>query len=241
MSADRCPTEGCPNPVWLDGYCRLHGAKIVAGRSADEPQSLRNLIWLLAAADGFEHPRDSHGCMIWPYGRTLSGYGYLTRTFDGRRSSTNASRWLCELVWGPPPDDGQYWVAAHHCGRGLRGCVTPEHLAWKTDPDNQADRIAHDTTQHGERNTKAKLTEGDVRAILVDRRIASEIGADYGVTNATVSRIKQGKVWRRIRDQVVAEGHEVFVHKSGGKLGQPRSKADRAKLAASLELQAHKS
>lgn len=195
----------------MDGYCRFHGAQMVIGQGSVS-RSLGALIWLVAAADGFEHERDARGCMSWPFNRNTGGYGVLSREYGGRPSTTNASRWLCEMVHGLPPDDGQEWFAAHTCGRGRQGCVTPEHLEWKTRDDNEYDRVFHGSIPRGERSVSAVLTEADVRAILVDPRTALAIAKDYGVTNVTVSRLKQGQGWRHVYDQVVAEGLAIPIH-----------------------------
>lgn len=239
MNDDICAFPNCPSPAWTDGWCHHHGAKIISGKKLIR-RDYGRLIWLIAAADGFEHPRDSHGCFIWPYARNKGGYGVIMRDFGNGPTGTNAGRWLCEMIHGPAPADGQTWVAAHGCGRGRQGCVTPEHLAWRTHIENEFDRMRHGKIRRGERNNKAKLTEADVRAILLDRRIAAEIAHDYGVSHTAVSNIKSGATWRHVYVAVVAEGLEVHVHKSGGVLGQPRSKKDREALAAA-DREAHKS
>lgn len=72
------------------------------------------------------------------------------------------------------------------------------NLRWDTPRNNQLDRIKHGTSNRGERCAAAKLTEAQVRAILVDTRLQQVIADEYGVRQNTISRIKSGKRWRHI-------------------------------------------
>lgn len=215
---DLCTFNPCLEPVWMDGYCRFHRSQIEYGTNLS-PQPMHKIMWLVSVADGIDPGRDEHGCIVWPFSRNPGGYGFVSRRFNGKMSGTNASRLLCELIHGVPPDDGQVWEAAHECGRGRQACVTPEHLTWKTRSENEADKVRHDTIAHGARNPNARLTEDKVREILLDDRKAEEIAVDYGVTRVSVSRIKRGGAWRRVYDQVIAEGHTVAVQPTGGRSG----------------------
>lgn len=101
----------------------------------------------------------SDDCLIWPYGRTPSGYGKAT--IEGRR--VDVHREACEYVNGPPPAPG--YQAAHLCGNGRQGCVNPRHLMWKTPKANSDDKVTHGTMARGEKLGMSKLTEENVRSI----------------------------------------------------------------------------
>ncbi len=50
----------------------------------------------------------------------------------------------------------------------------------------------------GEARYNAKLTENNVLDILEDRRSNRDIARAYSVSEALVSRIKTGKIWKHI-------------------------------------------
>lgn len=180
---------------------------------------MARVMWLSEVAAGLDPGRDGLGCIIWPFLSTAGGYGVLGRVIDGKATGTPASRWLCEMINGKPPP-GE-WFAAHTCGRGKSGCVTPEHLEWKTRQENEADKVTHGSILKGERNGNAKLTKADIRAILVDTRPATHISEDYPVSTMTVNRIKRGKAWT----WVDRTGLDVHLTPTGGRAGTANQNA----------------
>lgn len=50
----------------------------------------------------------------------------------------------------------------------------------------------------GDKNHRAKLTDGAVRSILLDRRPHAAIAAEHGIGAPHVSAIKSGKTWRHV-------------------------------------------
>ncbi len=203
----RCSFEYCFTDTIADrDLCLYHRAQEATGSPLGiEPLASR--MWLIEVASGWDPGRDEHGCIVWPFQRNQGGYGVSSRVIDGRRTGTNASRLLCEFVNGSPPSSD--WHAAHTCGRGKQGCVTPEHLTWKTAKDNNADKAKHGTSSHGSRNNKAKLTEDQVWAILGDKRPETEIVADYPIGLPALRAIKKGQTWARVHERFVAEGNTV--------------------------------
>lgn len=220
---DYCALDHCFFPPWKDRYCRLHRAQIeYSGELSLSP--LAKLMWLMAVADGADIERNERGCITWPFSASSGGYGVIARKFGDKLSMTPASRWLCEMVHGTPPDDGVERYAAHLCGRGRQGCVTPDHLQWKTQADNEADKIIHDTVQYGERSRSAKITSQQARAILLDDRPGWQVAADYGLAEHSVNKIKRGETWRRVYDEVVADGLTVARRPRGAR-GSTNSQA----------------
>lgn len=137
---------------------------------------------------------EANDCLIWPYWRTR-GYAMMRRAGKNRF----VSRFICEDVYGDPPTPQH--EAAHSCGKGNLGCVSPKHITWKTPVENQADRIVHGTHGQGERNARAKLTEAQVRQILALNGIETRtsIAQRFGVSSATVGMIHKGKRWPHLR------------------------------------------
>src|SRR5690606_10732407 len=111
-----------------------------------------------------------------------SGYGQVF--FDGKMHI--ASRYVCAQVHGEPPTPKH--EAAHSCGNGSLGCITPSHLSWKTSAENTADQVLHGTLPRGERNGQSKLTDDDVRQILAlkGRKSHRDIADSFGISTSNV-------------------------------------------------------
>jgi len=91
--------------------------------------------WLLSHA-----AYQGDDCLPWPFAKdNRTGRGLLT--YKGR--GYWAHRFMCELVYGPSPDDKPQ--AAHSCGNGHLGCINPRHLSWSDNSGNQLHRYAGET------------------------------------------------------------------------------------------------
>jgi hypothetical protein len=130
-------------------------------------------------------------CLTWPFSRYADGYGQAR--YNGQ--STKASRAMCIVAHGEPPEAGM--EAAHSCGNGHLGCVNPMHLRWDTPKGNAADRVLHGTHVRGARQGGAKLDEEKVRAIRTLRHTRSrqEVAEMFGVSPMTVSDIALRRTW----------------------------------------------
>lgn len=130
-------------------------------------------------------------CLIWPFQRSGGGYAKISI----KKRSHTVSRMVCESVNGSPPTP--LHQAAHSCGNGHLGCVAPSHLSWKTQAENEADKLAHGTDNRGERSARAKLTASDVQEImrLSKTKTRVEIGRMFGVHSATIGKIILGRRW----------------------------------------------
>lgn len=132
----------------------------------------------------------SRSCIEWPFRRVKNGYGLAVIGGVQKR----AHRWVCLLAHGEPPTPSHH--AAHSCGNA--SCVNPKHLRWATPVENMADKNIHNTSNHGERNGKTKLTEADVRAIRAAPPDLEALTALYGMSKHGISKIRSRKRWGHV-------------------------------------------
>jgi hypothetical protein len=135
-------------------------------------------------------------CWLWAGACYSNGYG---RFWVGGRPYL-AHRISLELHLGRPLAQGMFACHAPHSICGNRACVNPAHISEKTQAENNADTVADGTSNRGTRNSSCKLTEAEVLAIRADTRFQSEIAAEYGIKQSTVSRIKRRKIWYWLED-----------------------------------------
>lgn len=130
------------------------------------------------------------GCLTWPFSVDQKGYGRLTYL----SRSTIASRLMCTLAHGEPPMPSHH--AAHSCGNGHLACVHPGHVLWKTPAENRMDANMHGT---GKKPAPRRLTFDQVQDIKASDKTCSELGAEYGVHQDTISLIRRGVTWKEPR------------------------------------------
>jgi hypothetical protein len=185
-----CVIPGCGKVVLGRGWCPAHYDRWrkygdPLGRSTRPKRA--PLTWL---SEHLDH--DGHECLIWPFGRTGMGYGVVYVEGGAR---VLAHRWVCEQTYGPPPAPNSH--AAHGCGNGHLGCVSPKHLRWATPKENGEDRVAHGTVPRGSTHGNTKLLEHQALAIyaLKGMMTGAAAGLPFGVTRGAVSAIWRGQTW----------------------------------------------
>lgn len=141
-------------------------------------------------ADDWLWSRTSRDCWVWTGAVSKNGYGAVK--FRGRQMGPHQAAFI--LTYGEPEND-----VLHRCG--IRLCINPLHLYDGTDLENVADRIAHgrQAVLAGEKNSQARLTATQVRAIRDDRRPGSIAATEYGITPSTYYRIKRREAWAHIQ------------------------------------------
>ena len=185
-----CSVESCNNFAnnaggGARGLCRKHYVRLMRHGHPEGGRTAKG------EAIAFARKATKHtgpDCLIWPFSE-----GRPSITIRGERHI--ASRWICEAVNGPPPTPAHH--AAHSCGKGHLGCVSGAHLEWKTASENQMDRIEHQTSNRGERNHFAVLSESDVLEI---RRLHGTVNQKalaerYGVSKSSIQDIQYRKSW----------------------------------------------
>lgn len=141
--------------------------------------------WLLAQA-----LYEGDDCLIWPFFRDPHcGRGKVQ--FEGRLQWAN--RAMCILVHGQPPS--LEYQAAHNCGKGHEGCITPKHLEWKTHAANQRDRRKHGTYSNGRGPCSLSPEQVAEIRLLEGIKTQVEIGELYGVHFTSIGKIFRGETW----------------------------------------------
>lgn len=137
-----------------------------------------------------------------PYGKFLKlahnsdGYLICCLMKDRRKCMKRVNRLVIEAFVGPCPEDME-------C-RHLDGNRTNNHvnnLCWGTKEENEADKKSHGTSNLGEKNPQAKLTEADVRTIrlLLENHTKKDIAHQFNVSHTQISRIASGKRWAHVK------------------------------------------
>lgn len=182
-----CSEEHCGKNALHKGLCsahyqrlRTHGTPTGGSTAHGEPREFLDDVLKYAGDD----------CVLWPYA-SVGGYGRIYR--DGKVQPV--TRLICEALYGPSPTAQHQ--AAHKCGNGHLGCVTPGHLRWATVFENHKDKIGHGTHGRGERSPAARLTEAQVREIRSLRGVLtlSQIAQRFGISKGYVSLVHTKRRW----------------------------------------------
>lgn len=152
--------------------------------------------------------RRPDSCWLWIGYVRRDGYGSVTK--GGRRMS--AHRWAYELHHEEAIPVGM--MVCHSCDVPL--CCRPDHLFLGTGLDNQRDSSAKGRSRFGDRNpmrnpeTRAKVAQpgernpmaklvaeevGEIRARYLQGDRQRDIARTFGVSQATISLIVNGRTW----------------------------------------------
>jgi len=136
-----------------------------------------------------------NGVVIGPRGWHLKPApvtgGYLTVNVAGK--TRKVAHLVAESFIGPRPVGLE---VAHLDGDNTNNAV--ENLAYVTKAENEAHKIAHGTSNHGEGNGRAKLTEKEVvrlREMIFAGYTQKFIAQVFSITQGHVSSIKRGVSW----------------------------------------------
>lgn len=190
-----CTVEGCAKRETSRGLCAMHQRRLRVHGSLDGGKHYGEAekFYREVVLTNERGPEDD--CLTWPFACGKHGYAQIRDGDD----IILVHRRLCEEVHGEPPTPDH--EAAHRCGRGKSGCVTKGHLRWATHTENMADKNIHGTSNHGERNGLAKLTEEKVRQMrpLFGTMTYDAIGSLFGVSSAAAWAIDKRKSWAWVK------------------------------------------
>lgn len=94
---------------------------------------------------------------------------------------------------GQPPDGA---FACHRDGDKTNN--RPSNIYWGTAQQNTLDAVRHGAHPCGERHGMAKLTAEIVLKIRAESGFSHEIAARYGVSKATIRRVRVGISWKSV-------------------------------------------
>ena len=132
--------------------------------------------------------RPAQGC--WEFHGSDNGKGYRS-FYVNRRERWYAHRMSWALSNNRLIPEGL--VVMHQCDN--RGCVRPSHLRLGTYKENTADMLEKGRWINGGAKLSAAIAE-EVRERYAAGGISQQrLGADYGVTQVTISHITRGLAW----------------------------------------------
>lgn len=105
----------------------------------------------------------------------------------GKRVNRQVYHLVLEAFVGPCPsgEEARHLDGDHTNNRW-------DNLAWGSHLENEADKIVHGTSQHGERNAQAKLTNAQADEIRTSTEPGRTLAVRYGVADSLISRIRHG-------------------------------------------------
>jgi hypothetical protein len=131
----------------------------------------------------------------WNWTASLSRAGYGTFALGGRPRI--ASRVAYTFANGPIPEG---LCVCHSCNN--RKCVKPAHLWLGTKKDNSRDMAQKKRCgkwdNRGVNNPLARLTEENVKHILVKEHSQAEYAKLYKVDRSCISLVQRGVNWRHV-------------------------------------------
>lgn len=121
----------------------------------------------------------------------LSKKGYLTVCLRNNRGPKRpfVHRLVLETFFGSAPSSCHQ--TAHWDGIRTNNIIS--NLRWATPIENAADRERHGTTARGNKKRKSKLTDQQVREILLSNEPHTHLAKKYSVSAPTISNIKNKK------------------------------------------------
>lgn len=128
-----------------------------------------------------------NGCWVWRGYKDKWGYGHVG--LNGRRKQ--AHRHAYELTYGKPPTGR---LVMHICDNPP--CINPQHLRLGTDADNNRDKVVK-----GRHPTKLTVEQvREIKAALATpyKGINKALAKQYGVSDAQICTIRQGRQWRHV-------------------------------------------
>ncbi len=136
-----------------------------------------------------KQPKQSNGCIIWPYGKAKDGYGILQLNNKFRAPH----RELYKLYYNK--DLPKSILVRHTCDN--RACVNIEHLVEGTHQDNMNDMVTRNRSYKpkGSLNVFSKLTESQVKEIKTSNVTTRILAKKFKMSRSQISRIKTGRSW----------------------------------------------
>jgi len=172
------------------GYCRSHAR---AMELYGDPLAQKQQQWHgLSVRERFlKYVKKTDTCWLWIGSKDKNGYGRL----NIKDSPTLAHRlsWLLFSGASGIPIDRNI---LHKCDNP--SCVNPEHLYVGTQTQNINDMYSSGRGYRRPGHRQSILTPDDIREIRASKLPGKFLAQDKGVSEATISEIRTGKIWRHV-------------------------------------------
>ena len=131
-------------------------------------------------------------CWNWTGSFTRGNYGQIN--INGKKY--RAHRVVYQELCGPIPEDKPYVL--HTCDNPK--CCNPKHLYTGTQQNNMDDMIKRNRCNppHGGKDGMSKLTKEQVIKIRASNETNTALAKHFGVSQPTISNIKNRKRWKHI-------------------------------------------
>lgn len=194
-----------------------------------------------AGSDGVIYSLKYLGCIPlvpWFYGREGRRYPAVRlRGKGGRKKQAGVHQFVALAFHGQPSDPS--FEVRHKDGTTTN--TLPDNLVWGTTEENMADRLAHGTSNQGERNGQSKLTEAVVKEIRRRADLDNQQAAKFfNVSDTLIRMVRLGKRWAHVDGPLGSvQPHPVSAETrakmSAARLGRKHSAETRAKLSAAAK------
>lgn len=182
-SRPECSVDGCTKPNYVNGYCIPHYRRWESTGSPGDafvhPRVVSESLDVRVSA----HTEFRDGCRVWVTAGTRP-----KMVLGGTKKSVAVHVW--EQVNGAVPAG---LMVLHSCGNEM--CVLLEHLYLGTAAQNREDAVRHGTALFGSDVRSSKLTAEDVRSIRTSTATGASLAALYGVSEPTISEIRNRRTW----------------------------------------------
>lgn len=133
-----CCVDGCTRGSFVKDarLCTTHYLRLRRTGKTDATSTSKGEVKRFL--DGVAITYDGDDCLEFPYSRSRSGHGHVSKRAFG---TGEAHVYVAVAVHGQKPTDKH--EVCHSCGNPP--CVNPKHLRWGTRKDNVQDAIRHGT------------------------------------------------------------------------------------------------
>lgn len=191
LRVGHCSVESCNGKIVAKKLCRKHYTRLY--NHGDVNANLMND--LIISKENFHMQTEQvteSGCWIWMRSLDCDGYGRLS--YDNKQ--IKAHRLAHILFKGAVANEE---LVCHTCD--VPSCVNPAHLFIGTHQTNQADKIKKSRQAKGSKSGNSILNEDVVKQIkfaLMSKEKISALAKKYKVSELTIQRIKNDKLWRHV-------------------------------------------